>query len=147
MFCVFEIFDEVFGYFVFCGQQGEIVEYVVGGGDCFVLMLIGGGKLLCYQIFVLLCCEVGQGVGIVVLLLIVLMQDQVVVLSEVGVCVVYLNLMLLGVEVVVIECVLCEGEIDLLYVVLECLMMGCFFELFECVKIGLFVIDEVYCVL
>ena len=89
-----KVLKEVFGYPAFRGQQAEIIEHVVGGGDALVLMPTGGGKSLCYQIPALL----RDGVGVVVSPLIALMQDQVEALAEVGVRAAFLNSTLSGDE-------------------------------------------------
>ncbi|CAH2797703.1 MAG: ATP-dependent DNA helicase RecQ [uncultured Paraburkholderia sp.] len=141
-----EILNEVFGYPAFRGQQGEIVEYVSGGGDCLVLMPTGGGKSLCYQIPSLVRREGGFGAGIVVSPLIALMQDQVAALTEVGVRAAYLNSTLSSAEAMATERALRDGEIDLLYVAPERLMTPRFQELLERTRIGLFAIDEAHCV-
>ena len=38
-----EALNRVFGYAAFRGQQREIIEHVIGGGDALVLMPTGGG--------------------------------------------------------------------------------------------------------
>ena len=78
---------QVFGYDSFRGEQGQIVEQVVAGGDALVLMPTGGGKSLCYQLPALL----RDGTGIVVSQLIALMQDQVDALRQLGVRAAFLN--------------------------------------------------------
>ena len=45
-----EVLHDVWGYDAFRGEQAEIVETVVRGGDALVLMPTGGGKSLCYQV-------------------------------------------------------------------------------------------------
>ena len=82
-----EVLHRVFGYDGFRGNQAEIIQQVVAGGDALVLMPTGGGKSLCYQIPAM----VRAGTGVVVSPLIALMQDQVDALSAVGVRAAFLN--------------------------------------------------------
>src|SRR5262249_60412254 len=44
------VLHSVFGYDAFRGDQREIIEQVIGGGDALGLMPTGGGQSLCYQI-------------------------------------------------------------------------------------------------
>ena len=82
-----EVLRAVFGYDAFRGDQQEIIDHVVAGGDALVLMPTGGGKSLCYQIPAL----VRPGVGVVISPLIALMQDQVDALAALGVRAGFLN--------------------------------------------------------
>jgi ATP-dependent DNA helicase RecQ len=136
------ILQSVFGYPAFRGQQGEIVEHIVNGGDALVLMPTGGGKSLCYQIPAML----RDGVGVVVSPLIALMQDQVDALAEVGVRAAFLNSTQTYQESSRIERMVRNGELDLVYVAPERLMTPRCMELLEESKIALFAIDEVHCV-
>ncbi|MBI4985666.1 MAG: DNA helicase RecQ [Rhodocyclales bacterium] len=136
----------VFGYNSFRGAQAEIVGHVEGGGDALVLMPTGGGKSLCYQLPSLL----RPGVGIVVSPLIALMQDQVDALLQAGVKAAFLNSSQDAATAADTERRLLRGELDLLYVAPERVMMDRFLgqldHLHEQGRIALFAIDEAHCV-
>lgn len=137
-----EILEHVFGYSAFRGAQAEIIDHVIGGGSCCVLMPTGSGKSLCYQIPAL--CM--QGVGIIVSPLIALMDDQVSALRELGVRAGAIHS---GMDLPAIQSVyrnLREGTMDLLYVAPERLMTEDFMALLSRIKVSLFAIDEAHCI-
>jgi ATP-dependent DNA helicase RecQ len=133
---------EVFGHAGFRGAQAEIVGHVAAGGDALVLMPTGGGKSLCYQLPALL----RDGTGIIVSPLIALMQDQVAALRQYGVRAAFLNSTLDAREAAAVESALTAGELDLLYVAPERLLMPRCLELLDRVRLALFAIDEAHCV-
>jgi ATP-dependent DNA helicase RecQ len=137
-----EVLNRVFGYPAFRGQQREIIEHVVGGGDALVLMPTGGGKSLCYQIPAL----VRPGTGVVISPLIALMQDQVDALRTAGVRAGFLNSSQDYGERQVTEAEFVNGELDLLYVAPEGLGVAATQRLLDRGKISLFAIDEAHCV-
>lgn len=138
--------QDVFGYNSFRGEQQAIVEHMVAGGDALVLMPTGGGKSLCYQLPALL----RQGVGIVVSPLIALMQDQVDALQQLGVKAAFLNSSLNAEQFSEVTAALLRGELQVLYVAPERLLMPNFLLLLDQVAnsigIALFAIDEAHCV-
>jgi len=141
-----DILRRVFGYPAFRGDQAEVVDHLVGGGDALVLMPTGGGKSLCYQIPALL----RPGVGVVVSPLIALMQDQVDALLLAGVRAAFLNSSLDFDSVVDTERRLMRGELDLVYVAPERLLTDRFIGLLDQLvkrnQLALFAIDEAHCV-
>ena len=132
----------MFGYDEFRGDQAAIIDQVVGGGDAVVLMPTGGGKSLCYQIPSLL----REGTGIVVSPLIALMSDQVAALEAVGVRAAFLNSTLELHEAQAVEQRLLAGEIDLLYMAPERLVLPRTLDLLKRARIALVAIDEAHCV-
>ena len=137
-----EILSSVFGYDAFRGDQAAIIEQVSGGGDAVVLMPTGGGKSLCYQIPALL----RRGTGIVVSPLIALMADQVAALEAVGIRAAYLNSTLERHEAQAVEQQLLAGELDLLYMAPERLVLPRTLDLLHRAELALVAIDEAHCV-
>ncbi|MFA6987301.1 MAG: DNA helicase RecQ, partial [Arenimonas sp.] len=137
-----ETLRRVFGHSAFRGEQEAIVDQVLAGRDCLVLMPTGGGKSLCYQVPALL----RPGTAIVISPLIALMQDQVEALEQLGVRAAYLNSSLSAQAAAEIERGLLAGAYDLLYVAPERLLMQRFLSLLDRCQIALFAIDEAHCV-
>ena len=151
---------DVFGYSSFRGEQQAVVAHVTAGGDALVLMPTGGGKSLCYQLPALL----RAGVAIVVSPLIALMQDQVDALKQLGVRAAFLNSSQDADEARVITAQLMRGELQIVYVAPERLLMSGFLALLDQLNsapspqpsptggegvscgIALFAIDEAHCV-
>jgi ATP-dependent DNA helicase RecQ len=136
------VLRRVFGYDSFRGQQRDIIEHVIAGGDALVLMPTGGGKSLCYQIPAL----VRTGTGVVISPLIALMQDQVDALRALGVRAGFLNSTQDPGERRRVESAFLAGELDLLYLAPERLRAESALRLLDRGTISLFAIDEAHCV-
>ena len=137
-----DVLRTTFGYDGFRGDQGEVIDHVVGGGDAIVLMPTGGGKSLCYQIPAL----VRPGVGIVISPLIALMHDQVTALENLGVRAGFLNSSQGFDEQRVTEQLAIAGELDLLYLAPERLDLPRTQEFLDRLTLSVFAIDEAHCV-
>lgn len=105
-------------------------------------MPTGGGKSLCFQIPAL----VRSGTAIVVSPLIALMQDQVMALRQNGIKAAFLNSSQSAMEVNGVETALMDGDLDMLYVAPERLMMPRMLDLLSRAPLALFAIDEAHCV-
>lgn len=137
-----DVLRDVFGYDSFRGDQQAIIEATLAGSSGLVVMPTGAGKSLCYQLPALL----RPGVAVVVSPLIALMADQVAALRELGVSAAAYNSMLTPRERHAVEQDLRDGQLDLIYVAPERLMMDDCLRLFDEVQISLFAIDEAHCV-
>ena len=137
-----QVLKDVFGYDEFRPLQEDIIASIVAGDDALVLMPTGGGKSLCYQVPAL----VRPGCGIVVSPLIALMKDQVDALAELGVRAAFVNSSQSAWENDAVERQLLAGELDLLYIAPERLVMSRTLELLDRASLSLFAIDEAHCV-
>jgi len=136
------ILNQIYGYDDFRHNQAAIIQALIDGRDALTLMPTGGGKSLCYQIPSL----VRDGVGGVISPLIALMQDQVAALRQLGLSAAFLNSTLTAAESRQVEQALLQGELDLLYVAPERLLMESMLELLDRSRVALFAIDEAHCV-
>ena len=132
----------VYGYDDFRPGQAEVIEAVLAGRDCLVLMPTGGGKSLCYQVPAL----IRTGTAVVVSPLIALMQDQVAALRQLGVAASFLNSTVPWHEQVDITRQLAEGRLDLLYLAPERLLQEETLQNLDRADVALFAIDEAHCV-
>ena len=141
-----ELLRDVFGLPSFRPLQEEIVGELLAGRDAFVLMPTNDGKSLCFQLPALL----RPGTAIVVSPLIALMKDQVDALRECGVAAEYYNSSLDGASARRVLARLHAGELRLLYVAPERLLMPDFLDRLEGLppeaSPSLFAIDEAHCV-
>lgn len=137
-----DILESVFGLTAFRGFQKDVIETVAAGGDALVLMPTGGGKSLCYQIPALM----RSGMAVVVSPLIALMADQVRALSDAGVKAAYINSTLAWPEVADIKRRAAAGDVDILYVAPERLVLESTLQFLSTVRLSLFAIDEAHCV-
>ncbi len=137
-----DVLRDVFGHRSFRGQQAEVIDHVVGGGDAVVLFPTGAGKSMCFQIPAI--CR--PGVGIVISPLIALMRDQVEALRQAGVRAAARTSSLTPEESQDVRRQLRRGELDLLYVAPERVATPGFANMLGDCDIALFAIDEAHCV-
>lgn len=137
-----DVLQSVFGYAEFRSPQQEVIQHVTSGGDALVLMPTGGGKSLCYQVPSLLL----PGVAVVVSPLIALMDDQVRQATSLGIAAAYLNSTQAAAERESVLLSVQAGELQLLYVAPERLMMADTLSQLEQSSVSLFAVDEAHCV-
>jgi ATP-dependent DNA helicase RecQ len=136
------VLRRVFGFPGFRGQQEQVVDHVIAGGDALVLMPTGGGKSVCYQVPAL--CR--PGTAVIVSPLIALMDDQVAALRQLGIAAGALHSDLDPAEARSVTRDLIEQQLDLLYVSPERLLGNGTLERLSRLQIALFAIDEAHCV-
>ena len=133
-----------YGYDSFRGQQWDIINHTIEGGDSIVLMPTGGGKSLCYQIPGLMSQE---GFAIVISPLLALMNDQIDALQQNGIPALALNSEKSDAENLQTVELLMQGKVKLLYISPEKLLSE--IERWSTAitgRICLFAVDEAHCI-
>jgi len=137
-----QVLQETFGYQQFRPGQESIIETVLAGRDCLVVMPTGGGKSLCYQIPAL----VFGGLTVVVSPLISLMKDQVDQLLANGVSAACLNSTQSRDQQQEVMAGCRSGQIRLLYIAPERLMMDNFIDQISQWHLSMVAVDEAHCI-
>lgn len=131
-----------FGYDEFRPLQKEIIERVLLGKDCVVLMPTGGGKSLCFQLPTLML----PGITIVISPLISLMKDQVDALRANGISADLINSTLSQDAIVDVMERAKSGKLKILYIAPERLSVSGFEDFLHGLQISLIAIDEAHCI-
>jgi ATP-dependent DNA helicase RecQ len=129
-----------FGYDAFRSLQHEIIETVLAGQDCLVIMPTGGGKSICFQLPSLLF----EGLTLVVSPLIALMKDQVDGLNANGIAAGFLNSSQEPEQQQAIISSITKKELKLLYIAPESLSN--YAHLLNAETISCIAIDEAHCI-
>ena len=135
------ILKRYFGFDSFRPLQEDIIGNILAGHDVVVLMPTGGGKSLCYQVPALM----REGTTVVISPLISLMKDQVEGLRANGVPAAALNSMNDEAESARVRAACLRGELKLLYISPERLMLELPY-LIRDMKVSLFAVDEAHCI-
>ena len=137
-----ETVRRVWGYDRFLPLQEEAIACVVQGRDSVVVLPTGGGKSLCYQAP---AANLGR-LAIVVSPLIALMKDQVDGLREAGVPAAFLNSSQTPRERAEVMTAAAAGQVRLLYVAPERLVMDGFVQRLGRAAPAFFAVDEAHCI-
>ncbi len=136
---------EFFGFDGFKGTQQQVVESVLRGEDCFVIMPTGAGKSLCYQLPALMM----PGTAIIISPLIALMKNQVDSIrgfSDTDHVAHFLNSSLSKTEITKVKEDMSHGNTKLLYVAPETLKKEETIEFLKSITISFVAIDEAHCI-
>jgi len=134
-----------FGFNTFKGDQEKIIQSLLAGKNCFVIMPTGGGKSLCYQLPALM----KEGTAIVVSPLIALMKNQVDAIrnvSENDSIAHFMNSSLSKGDLTRVRSDVKSGATKLLYVAPESLTKQDNIDFLTKINVSFFAIDEAHCI-
>jgi ATP-dependent DNA helicase RecQ len=139
---VLEVVRHVWGWDSLYPMQADAIDGALDGRDSLLVLPTGGGKSLCYQVPPLVC----GGLAVVVSPLIALMKDQVDGLRQVGVAAGSLHCEQASGEQASIMAAAGRGELRLLYVTPERLVMPEFLCALAKMDTKWIAIDEAHCI-
>jgi ATP-dependent DNA helicase RecQ len=134
--------QKYFGFSEFREGQAEVIEALVAGENCVVVMPTGGGKSLCYQLPAMMI----EGVTLVVSPLIALMKDQVDALTIRKIPTTFINSSLSYGELKKRLSEIRRGVYKLVYIAPERFRSEAFIESISEVGVKLLAIDEAHCI-
>ncbi|WP_257266263.1 DNA helicase RecQ [Endozoicomonas sp. ONNA2] len=137
-----ELLNSVFGYDAFHSHQSAIIDNILARNDTLAIMPTGGGKSICYQIPALIF----PGLTLVISPLISLMEDQVHQLTSLGIPAALLNSTLSSADYQNTLGRVHNGNIKLLYMAPETLMLERTQQLLSNINIDCLTIDEAHCI-
>ncbi|MGF1742589.1 ATP-dependent DNA helicase RecQ [Vibrio profundum] len=136
------LLEDIFGYQSFRDGQADVIDRALIGQDSLVIMPTGGGKSLCYQIPALAL----DGLTLVISPLISLMKDQVDQLTASGVAAGCINSTLSRQELMAVYQKMHAGEMKLIYVSPERVLMPDFIERLQALPLAMVAVDEAHCI-
>ena len=140
-----EKLKEFFGFDSFKGNQEVIIQSILKGEDCFVIMPTGAGKSLCYQLPALIL----DGTAIIISPLIALMKNQVDLIRGFGdndAVAHFLNSSLTKTDSIKVKSDVTSGKTKLLYVAPETLKKDETVEFLKSIKVSFVAVDEAHCI-
>lgn len=134
-----------FGFDTFKDNQESIIQSLLAGNNCMIIMPTGGGKSLCYQ----LPAIITQGTAIIISPLIALMKNQVDLIrgySNNDNIAHFLNSSLNRQQIKQVKQDLLDGHTKMLYVAPETLTRPDTIDFFKQIKISFVAVDEAHCI-
>jgi ATP-dependent DNA helicase RecQ len=131
-----------FGFADFREGQVEVIEAVLQGRNCVVVMPTGGGKSLCYQLPALML----PGRTVVISPLIALMKDQTEALQKRNIAAAFINSSIPFEDQKTTLAAFAAGRIKILYLAPERFRSSFFVDVLRQVEISLFAVDEAHCI-
>ncbi len=134
-----------FGFDSFKGNQEPVIQAIIEGKDCFVIMPTGAGKSLCYQLPALM----QEGTAIIISPLIALMKNQVDSIRGFGesdAVAHFLNSSLTKTQAKIVKEDVTSGKTKMLYVAPETLKKDETVEFLRSVKVSFVAVDEAHCI-